>query len=69
MNNLKTVEDLSEELERYKRYVIYMSALQGMGLDIIGWHDNGEVEPLDNFLQSALECMEEKGEIRYAGRG
>ena len=33
----------------------YFKDLYGQGLDIVNWHQNGELEPFDNFYESAIE--------------
>ncbi len=42
--------------DKFKRY---FDELYGTGLNIEGWHENGELEPFDNFYESALEESEE----------
>ena len=33
----------------------YFKDLYGQGLEIANWHQNGELEPFDNFYESAIE--------------
>ena len=33
----------------------YFDELYGSGLEIANWHLNGDLEPLDNFIDSALD--------------
>jgi hypothetical protein len=58
--------DLFEEAQRQKgeirklqAFYEYFSGLYGLGLDIANWHGNGDLEPFDNFIESAKEGMEE----------
>lgn len=37
------------------RFKEYFDSLYGQGLEIANWHMNGELEPFDNFYDSALE--------------
>ena len=46
--------------QQYKAFYDYWKEFYGIGLEIIGWHKNGEPEPFDNFFDSACECMEGK---------
>lgn len=34
----------------------YFKDLYGQGLEVANWHQNGELEPFDNFYESAIEC-------------
>ena len=40
----------AEALERFKAY---WDALHGQGLEVANWHKNGDLEPFDNFYESA----------------
>lgn len=33
----------------------YFKDLYGQGLEVANWHQNGELEPFDNFYESAIE--------------
>ena len=33
----------------------YFKELYGQGLEVANWHQNGELEPFDNFYESAIE--------------
>lgn len=46
-------ERLRQEIERLKRYKAYFDDLYGEGLEVANLHQNGDLEPLDNFLDSA----------------
>lgn len=39
----------------YEKFYEYFKDLYGKGLNITGWHLNGEAEPFDNFFESASE--------------
>ena len=40
----------------------YFKDLYGQGLEIANWHQNGELEPFDNFYESAIEYSLRKGD-------
>ena len=40
------------QLSRFKQY---FDELYGQGLEVANWHQNGELEPFDNFYESAIE--------------
>lgn len=42
-----------EELEGLRAFYKYMMDLYGQDLGVSNWHQNGDIEPLDNFLDSA----------------
>lgn len=43
---------LAIEALKFKQY---FDELYGCGLEIANWHLNGDLEPLDNFIDSALD--------------
>ena len=55
----KALERGIDELKRFKKY---FDELYGQNLGIANWHLNGEVEPFDNFYDSAIEATESDGE-------
>lgn len=58
----KQHEQLKTWLVEYKtllKYKEYFDKLYGHGLEVANWHLNGDTEPLDNFIDSALEWSEE----------
>lgn len=59
---METAENLklTEENERLRAFKQYFDELYGTYLYIDGWHENGALEPFDNFYESALQEM--KGE-------
>lgn len=38
-----------------KAFKSYFDELYGKGLDVANWHLNSELEPFDNFYESALQ--------------
>lgn len=38
----------------------YFMELYGEGLEVANWHQNGDLEPLDNFIDEAFEWGKEK---------
>ena len=54
---IKEVDRLKAENEKLKKFKIYFDELYGKGLDIVNWHRNGDLEPFDNFYDSAVEEM------------
>ena len=45
---------------KLKRFKECFDDLYGQGLEIANWHQNGSLEPFDNFYESAIEYSEEK---------
>lgn len=43
----------------YKKFYEYFEDIYGDGLEVANWHLNGDLEPLDNFIDSAIEYAEE----------
>ena len=41
-----------EQVEKFKEY---FDELYGKGLEVYGWHLNGDPEPFDNFYEGACE--------------
>lgn len=54
---LKQVAELTEENERLRAFKKYFDELYGTYLYVDGWHENGALEPFDNFYESALQEM------------
>lgn len=50
-------ESLKAEVERLKRFKNYFDDLYGQSLQVADWHLNGNLEPLDNFIDSAIAEM------------
>jgi hypothetical protein len=49
------VEEMKGDIEHYKKFYDYMCDLYGKGLEVANWHLNGDLEPFDNFFESADE--------------
>ena len=45
----------SQILTTLKAFKSYFDELYGKGLDVANWHLNSELEPFDNFYESALQ--------------
>lgn len=52
---LDLVNRQQAEIERLKAFKSYFDELYGKGLDVANWHLNSELEPFDNFYESALQ--------------
>jgi hypothetical protein len=63
----KKVSDL-KELKALREFKSYFDSLYGIGLEVKGWHQNGNLETFDSFYESAIECMcEVNGEENQNG--
>ena len=51
-------EDEKKELKGLRSFYKYMMELYGSGLEVTNWHQNGDTESLDSFLDSAESEME-----------
>jgi len=51
----KGYEELEEKTNKLQSFYDYMKDLYGTGLEIANWHLNGDLEPYDNFFDSAEE--------------
>lgn len=47
----------NEEIQQLKGFYNYFSELYGKGLEVANWHENGDLEPFDEFFNSAEEEM------------
>lgn len=56
----ETNAKLCEEIAELKRFKQYFDELYGTGLEVANWHLNGDLESLDNFMDSANDYMKEK---------
>lgn len=45
------------EIERLTAFKSYFDELYGKGFDIANWHENGDLEPFDNFYDDAVKEM------------
>lgn len=52
------VEDILALLKALYAFKSYFDDLYGTGLGVANWHMNGEMEPFDNFYESAIEEYE-----------
>ena len=57
--DIEELKELKKENERLQGFKKYFDELYGMGLEVANWHQNGDLEPLDEFYESALEAMEQ----------
>lgn len=55
---IKEIDRLRAENASLQKFKSYFDELYGKGLDIANWHRNGDLEPFDNFFESAVEEME-----------
>lgn len=51
------------EVNGLKAFYNYFAELYGEGLEIANWHQNGDLEPFDNFFESA-ESEKTEGETK-----
>lgn len=51
-------KELQQEVKRLKKFYDYFRELYGQSLEIAFWHQNGELEPFDNFFESAEQEMD-----------
>lgn len=49
-----------QDKSKYKAFYDYFMSLYGEGLEVANWHQNGDLEPLDNFIDSAIVAMRSK---------
>ena len=52
------VDRLEKEIKALVAFKEYFSDLYGHGLEVANWHENGALEPFDNFYESAEEEYE-----------
>ena len=52
------VDRLEKEIKALQAFRDYFSDLYGHGLEVANWHENGALEPFDNFHESAEEEYE-----------
>lgn len=50
---------MSELTIDYEKFYEYFKELYGTGLEVVGWHLNGETKPFDDFFDSALDYASE----------
>ena len=61
------VERLEKEIKALLAFKDYFSDLYGHGLEIANWHENGTLEPFDNFYESAEDEYEAELKKKYTG--
>ena len=54
---LSLIVDSSDAIKKCFSFIKYWSDLYGVGLQVYGWHLNGDLEDFDNFYDSAMECL------------
>ena len=54
----KFIEHQRAKIERLEKFKYYFDDLYGQGYEIANWHMNGDLEPFDNFYDSAIEEMD-----------
>lgn len=54
---LSLIIDSSDAIKKCFSFIKYWSDLYGEGLQVYGWHLNGDPEDFDNFYDSAMECL------------
>lgn len=56
-------KELEKKVVRLEKFYNYFSGLYGQSFALAHWHQNGELEPFDNFFDSAEEEMGEVNSI------
>lgn len=54
----RRIAELEIELKGLREFKEYFDDLYGTGLEIAGWHLNGELESFDSFYEEACGGME-----------
>lgn len=54
---LSLIVDSSDALKKCALFIEYWSDLYGEGLQVYGWHLNGDPEDFDDFYDSAMERL------------
>lgn len=54
---LSLIVDSSDAIKKCVSFIEYWTNLYGEGLQVYGWHLNGDPEEFDNFYNSAMECL------------
>ena len=60
-NALDLINRQQAEIERLKTFKSYFDELYGKGLEVANWHENGDLEPFDDFYDSAIREMVGEG--------
>jgi len=48
-----------KELQALRAFKDVIDSLYGIGLEVKGWHQNGNLESFDKFYEAAIDAMEE----------
>ena len=57
----EVVRELLDEIERLRAlHAEIVGELYGQGFEVIGWHDNGDAEELDNWFKTNGWCEPDK---------
>ena len=59
--DVKTLRNALTLLKAHAAFKECIDTLYGIGLDVVGWHENGALEPFDNFYESAIKEYESGG--------
>ena len=59
------VERLENEIKALLAFKDYFSDLYGHSLEVANWHENGKLEPFDNFYESAEDEYEAELKKKY----
>lgn len=54
---LSLIADSSDTIKKCVSFIKYWSDLYGKGLQVHGWHLNGDPEDFDSFYDSAMKCL------------
>lgn len=54
---LSLIVDSSDAIKKCVSFIKYWSDLYGEGLQVYGWHLNGDPKDFDSFYNSAMECL------------
>lgn len=57
-NNIRIAFEALKTQKQLEKFKEYFENLYGEGYEVANWHLNGELEPLDNFIDSAIDYME-----------
>lgn len=59
------VERLEQEIKALVAFKDYFGDLYGQGFEIANWHENGTLEPFDNFYEAAEDEYEAELKKKY----
>lgn len=55
-------KQIEDAVTPYKAFFDYFFELYGQGLEIANWHQNGDLEPFDDFFESAWIDLDNSGD-------